>query len=175
MKQWILSFLLVLLVACGGETAVNEAAVPTSPPIQAEVTVPPPPATATLPPPVIQEGGEVDKGENQVGGGGDETAGEGGEQGFVAEATAEPVMPSGPWPNDQFGYGVQVHGNATVGNPDEIMGAVRNQLGMNWVKVQMQWYVVERSDRDQWFFYDAVIENAHKHGLRLLLSVVAAP
>ena len=179
MKQSKLSFLLgcllVLLVACGGETAVNEAAVPTSPPIQAEVTVPPPPATATLPPPVIQEGGEVDKGENQVGGGGDETAGEGGEQGFVAEATAEPVMPSGPWPSDQFGYGVQVHGNATVGNPDEIMGAVRSQLGMNWVKVQMRWYEVKRSDRDQWYFYDAVIENAHKHGLRLLLSVVAAP
>ena len=34
---------------------------------------------------------------------------------------------------DQFGYGIQIHGNATVGNPADTMTAVHDQLGMDSV------------------------------------------
>ncbi|HRO25039.1 MAG TPA: cellulase family glycosylhydrolase, partial [Promineifilum sp.] len=101
----------------------------------------------------------------------------------VEGETAEEIAPtapeiSGPFPADQFGYGIQIHGNATVGNPADTMTAVHDQLGMNWVKAQIQWWLV-RPDPDpaveQWFFYDAVIDEAHNKGLRLMVSVVGAP
>jgi hypothetical protein len=98
------------------------------------------------------------------------------------EAPAEVAAPetpavSGPFPADQFGYGIQIHGNATVGNPAETMQAVHDQLGMNWVKAQIQWWLVEpdQGGEPQWFFYDAVIDEAHNKGLRLMLSIVGAP
>src|SRR5690606_34286054 len=42
-----------------------------------------------------------------------------------------------PWPEDRFGYGIQIHGNATVGDPVATMDAVANQLGLDWIKVQV--------------------------------------
>ena len=85
-------------------------------------------------------------------------------------------MISGPWPADQFGYGTQIHGNATVGTPEDTMQAVRDQLGLDWIKMQLQWWLVKPSpDADQWFFYDAVVEQAHKNGERLMVSIVGAP
>ena len=84
--------------------------------------------------------------------------------------------PQGPWPADEFGYGVQIHGNATVGDAADTMPAVRDQLGMDWVKMQIQWWLVHPDpDVDQWFFYDSVVEEAHKNGLYLMISVVGAP
>ena len=178
-KIWSLTAVFVLLLAaCGGEAAAPEpAAEPTAvtPAEEAVSATEAPPAT--LPPPVVEEGAEA---QTQT----EEDAPEPPptpavvEEAVAEEAVVEEVaigVPDGPWPADQFGYGVQVHGNATVGDPNEIMGTVRKQLGMDWVKVQVQWFVVEREDRDQWFFYDAVVENANKNGVRLLLSVVAAP
>ena len=96
----------------------------------------------------------------------------------MAGETAPTAMPeiSGPFPADQFGYGIQIHGNATVGNPADTMTAVHDQLSMDWVKAQIQWWLVEPDPgADQWFFYDAVIDEAHNKGLRLMLSVVGAP
>ncbi len=94
----------------------------------------------------------------------------------AAEASRREPTVSGPWPADQFGYGIQIHGNATVGDASETMRTVHEQLGMDWVKGQVQWWLVEPSpDADQWFFYDAVIDEAHNQGLRLMLSVVGAP
>ncbi len=160
--------LMAVLVACGGgqeATTEPEASAPTAelpvPTESAETPVEalPPPVveseilpTPTLAPPTQEEAPEE------------------------AETAAEPEI-SGPFPADEFGYGIQIHGNATVGNPAETMSAVHDQLGMNWVKAQIQWWLVEPdpAGEDQWFFYDAVIDEAHNKGLRLMLSIVGAP
>lgn len=171
-RTFLLIFLLVFLAACGGEaepsaedaTPVDSPAVPTE-----EVATEPAPAAeeATLPPPVIEgEGSE------------DETPADEGEQPGVAApegevASPEPVF---PWPQDRFGYGIQIHGNATVGNPMEVADTVANQLGMDWVKIQLKWPVVHpEPGTGQWFFYDGVIDEANRHGLNVLVSVVGAP
>lgn len=152
----LLLVILISLAACGGG---NETA-PT--PIVEQAAPPPtavPAAAPTLPPPVVKVEGE----------------------GSAASAPeqAPPETNSAivrPWPRDKFGYGVQVHGNASVGDPAETMSAVRNQLGMNWVKMQMQWWLIHPSpDAGQWFFYDAVVDEANKDGLNLMISVVGAP
>lgn len=162
MKQKSLLLLVILLMltaACGGEAAVEPEA-PAAEQPGTEVTPPPPPATATLPPAVVQEDGDAVE---------------------VAPETAEPepapeIDFSQPWPADRFGYGVQIHGNASVGNPVDTMHAVRNQLGLDWVKMQVQWWLVKpEPEADQWFFYDGVIDQAHVSGLRLMVSVVGAP
>ena len=165
---WTITVLMTLiLVACGGG---GEAAPETTAPLENQQ----PAATeaveavmATLPPPVIS--GEILP-----------TPTLAPVEGEVAEEAAPTEAPevSGPFPADQFGYGIQIHGNATVGNPADTMTAVHDQLGMNWVKAQIQWWLV-RPDPDpaveQWFFYDAVIDEAHNKGLRLMVSVVGAP
>jgi hypothetical protein len=98
------------------------------------------------------------------------------------EAVAQPEQPaaeaevSGPWPADKFGYGVQIHGNATVGDPIFTMDTVEGQLGLDWVKMQIQWWLIHPSpDADQWFFYDGVIDEAANHNLNLMVSVVGSP
>jgi hypothetical protein len=150
---------MLLLAACGG----GEAKAPATPagdrgvelPVVVETAVAEPP---TLPPPQVVESG------------GAPTAPD------AAPAMQPAVDFSAPWPTDQFGYGVQIHGNATVGDPVQTMDVVANQLGLDWVKVQIQWWLVKPSpDADQWFFYDGVVNEAHAHGLRLMLSVVGAP
>lgn len=152
----LLSFiLLLLLAACGSgaaETAVDPTPIPTVPP---PAMVESPTQQPTLPPPpavIIEQGG--------------------------ASVPPAPPMPDfkTPWPADRFGYGIQIHGNATVGDPVQTMQAVAEQLGMDWVKVQIQWWLVEpEPEVEQWFFYDGVVNEAHEHGLRLMLSVVGAP
>ncbi|MBK6711263.1 MAG: hypothetical protein IPG51_13155 [Chloroflexi bacterium] len=160
----LVSLLIGLLVACGGS-----AAEPTAVPQTATTQETPPTAIVpmeepTLPPPVITGG---------------EGAAESGSEAAPAEpAPAEPVVlgPTVPWPADRFGYGIQIHGNASVGNPVDTMNAVRNQLGLDWVKMQLKWPVIHPSpEADQWFFYDSVIEEANKNGLNLMVSIVGAP
>lgn len=158
----LIAVLLTVLAACGGqETATEPAALePTAPPAEL------PEATSQpLPPPIV---------ENEILP--TPTLAPPVEVPQEVEPTAEPEV-SGPFPADQFGYGIQIHGNATVGNPTDTMVAVHDQLGMNWVKAQIQWWLVEPDPAgdDQWFFYDAVIDEAHNKGLRLALSVVGAP
>lgn len=170
----LLTAALGLLAACGGEAAPEAAADATQPAEQATIGVPTPTlaAAVVLPPPVVSEAGQGDvvippPPTPEIQGGGEAPA---------AEPTAEPLV-SGPWPADQFGYGIQIHGNATVGNPVDTMKTVDEQLGMNWVKSQVQWWLVEPGpdEEKQWFFYDAVIDQAHAQGLRLMISVVGAP
>jgi hypothetical protein len=56
------------------------------------------------------------------------------------------------------------------------MDVVSNQLGMDWVKVQLEWPLVQPDPETfQWFFYDGVVDEARAHGLRLLFSVVGSP
>lgn len=143
--------LFIGLTACGGEAAPEPVIVApdTSPTLPA--------ATATiLPPPVVSETG------------GDDTA--------VAEpvVAVSQILPT--WSANDFGYGVQVHGDATVSDPAATMEVVKNQLGMDWVKIQIRWnYAESGSDEYQWFFYDATLNEAADKGLYTLVSVVAAP
>lgn len=160
----LLTAVFLLLAACGGGepaapevTEVTRVADSGSDVATAAVTPPPTP----LPPPVI--------------------SGDGGEQ-VTTDAGAEAVAPEPepvkirPWSPEDFGYGVQIHGNATVGDPKATMDVVTNQLGMEWVKMQIQWWLVHPSpDAAQWFFYDGVIEEAANHNLHLMVSVVGAP
>ncbi len=149
--------LMGLLVACGGETAE-----PAAEEVAQEQVVPTPTLAvpSTLPPPVVSVDGEV----TEV---------------PVDNAPVEPEVASAvirPWPRDRFGYGTQLHGNATVGDPIVVMDGARNQLGMDWIKAQIQWWLVKPDPTaDQWFFYDAIINEAHNAGLNVMVSVVGAP
>ncbi len=149
---FILLVSLLVLTACGGSEAEPEPVpVPVTNP-----TLPPAPATATLlPPPVVSESGAGD-----------------------TLAPAEPVsgVPQtlAPWPAANFGYGIQSH--ATVGDPAFTADVVKNQLGMDWVKVQLEWPLVQpEPDIYQWFFYDGIVNEASKQGLYLMFSVVGSP
>lgn len=153
-KLLIVFAILIVLAACGGEAEPE-------PPADAQLDVPTaPPPTPTLPPPVIVSDGD---GEEQP-----------------AEEVGEPIeespanQPVFPWPAEAFGYGVQSH--AVVGDPKFAMDNIRNSLNLDWVKVQMEWPIVEPDpDVFQWFFYDGVVDEANAHGLNLMFSVVGAP
>ncbi|HFQ93833.1 MAG TPA: hypothetical protein ENK32_07480, partial [Anaerolineae bacterium] len=161
--KWIKLLLLaavLFLAGCGGGAAET----PPTPIVEQTAATPTMAAAApTLPPPV----GNV----------------EGGDAGADTAAAPEQAPPEEtnsaivrPWPADKFGYGVQVHGNATVGDPALVMDTARNQLGVNWVKMQMQWWLIHPSPgAGQWFFYDTVVDEANKNGLNLMISVVGAP
>ena len=154
---WLmLALLAVLAAACGGQA--NNEVVPEATALPA-TTAPetPPQEAATLPPPVIVEDG----GEAQV------------EEPTPVEEPA-PAGATFPWPADRFGYGTQSH--AVVGDPAFAMDAIRNQLGLDWVKVQVEWPLVEPDPGVyQWFFYDGVVAEANRQGLNLMFSVVGAP
>ena len=154
---WLmLALLAVLAAACGGQA--NNEVVPEATALPA-TTAPeaPPEEAATLPPPVIVEDG----GEAQV------------EEPTPVEEPA-PAGATFPWPADRFGYGTQSH--AVVGDPAFAMDAIRNQLGLDWVKVQVEWPLVEPDPGVyQWFFYDGVVAEANRQGLNLMFSVVGAP
>ena len=162
MKRFLLisSFILIvaLLAACGGGAAETPAEQPVQ---EVPVEQVQPTEEPTLPPPVVS--GDI------------ETAPEAQpEQPAVAEP--ELLAPVVPWPTDRFGYGAQVHGNASVGNAAETMDSMYHQLDLDWVKMQLKWPVIHPSaDADQWFFYDSVIEEANKNGMNLMVSVVGAP
>jgi hypothetical protein len=165
MKQmrWLffVTAVLFLIAACGGgdeaETAVTDT---TSSDTVANPPTPELLATPTLlPPPVVVE---------------DAVEEEGSEEPVAAPEVVEVKLR--PWPADKFGYGVQIHGNATVGDPIFTMDSTKNQLGVDWVKMQMQWWLVHPDpETEQWFFYDGVINEASNFNLNLMISVVGAP
>ncbi len=152
-KLLILLALMVILAACGGGAEQEEPAVtePEIPPTELP--------SATLPPPVIVDGE-----------GGEEQPAEAEEP--VAEEPVEQA--TFPWPADAFGYGTQSH--AVVGDPKFAMDTISGNLDLDWVKVQVEWPLVEPDPGVyQWFFYDGVVDEAAAHGLNLMLSVVGAP
>ncbi len=177
MKRVVFLLLLtMLLVACGGDEpesvapppadeaqpAATQAPVAEEAVVEAEPTLPPPPAIESEP---LTEESEASEPDANL---------------AVVEPEPEPTpKPGGPiaaWPTEDFGYGIQIHGNATVGDPVVTMDTVRNQLGLDWIKAQIQWWLIEpSSDADQWFFYDGVVEQAYAHDLKLMLSVVGSP
>jgi hypothetical protein len=177
MKRWttLCVFVLILITAvtaCGGETA-PEAAVTTP---DQETAVVAQQETTPLPPPVITEIEGNVEGNTPL-----EPATPAAEAATPAEEAPPAEMPAGPlppWSPEDFGYGTQIHGNATVGDPADTMRNARDQLGMDWTKMQIQWWLVhpdQNAEEGQWFFYDGVVDEAHVHDLRLLVSVVGAP
>lgn len=162
--KYVLPFLLLIaLVACGGETAPEEPAVGS-----VDESQPAAGATATLPPPVIVSG----EGQDQLG----SADGQPAEEVPAQPAAEEPPAKQAtfPWPADRFGYGTQSH--ATVGDPKFAMDVIKNQLKLDWVKLQIRWADVHPSpDADQWFFYDGPIEEAAAQGLNVMVSVLDAP
>ncbi len=181
MKRWSYLLMMMVLVAGAAVACSGEAPAETAESGQEQTPiVEEPTEEATLPPPVItaQEGtvdgnAPVNEEEPEP----EQPAAEAPEQETPVEEPAdEEPAPRTPWPADDFGYGVQIHGNATVGNPADTMRTVRNDLDVDWVKMQVQWWLVHPDpDVDQWFFYDGVIDEAHENDLRLMVSVVGAP
>lgn len=159
--------LILLLAACGGDSA-PEATVESDGVAGETAVTPTIPPDATLPPPIIAE---IDETAQESEPATQETTTE------TEPPTEEAVPePKGPWPADKFGYGTQVHGNATVGDSGQTMRTVKEQLGLDWVKAQVQWWAIHPSpDADQWFFYDAVVDEAANNDLNLMLSIVGAP
>lgn len=171
--NFLLSLIVFILVlsACGGsaETPVEPAA---SAGDTAETQAPEGEASP-LPPPIITESDGTGGGASAPAGEEPATDNSGAEQPVEEVAQEQPWT---PWSADDFGYGIQIHGNASVGDPSDTMRSVRDKLGLDWVKMQIQWWLVHPDpDVDQWFFYDSVVEEAHKHDLHLLVSVVGAP
>jgi hypothetical protein len=69
-------------------------------------------------------------------------------------------------------YGIQVHG---LDEPARVMNAA-NDLGMGWIKQQIRWEHVERSNGAyNWGDPDRISEAAQEAELRVMFSVVAAP
>ena len=165
----LLIAMMAIAIACSPtatepEPVVIETAVPAEP-----TAIPEPTAVPTLPPPVISGGEEsnsLDSTDTQS------------QVVAAVEVEEEVAAPQAgcaqPWSADAFGYGVQSH--AIVGDPAFTMDSVKNGLGMQWVKVQLEWWLVQPSDVDrQWFFYDGVVDEANKAGLCLMFSIVGSP
>ncbi len=167
--------ILILTAACGEAASPPVVESDQSQPVATE----PVPEEPTLPPPIItEEEGNMEGNAPIIEGdeGATEQAPPPKEPMEQEEPVQEQVEPKAPWPADEFGYGIQVHGNATVGDPGETMRTIKEQLGMDWAKMQIQWWLVHPDpDVDQWFFYDGVVEQAHENGVRLMVSVVGAP
>ncbi|MFN2143136.1 MAG: hypothetical protein ACK2U5_21800, partial [Candidatus Promineifilaceae bacterium] len=180
MKRWFYLLMIMALVAsaaaCGGSAPAETAESSQEQPAAVEETA----EEATLPPPIITEQAGSVEGNAPVSEGEAEpeqpASEEPGQDEPVEEPVEEAATPETPWPVDEFGYGVQIHGNATVGDPADTMRAVKNDLGVDWVKTQIQWWLIHPDpDVEQWFFYDGVIDQAHENDLRLMVSVVGAP
>jgi hypothetical protein len=165
-----LGLLLLALTACGGAAEPVATSAPISNTPAATAALEPTPTLAegvTLPPPVVVSPGET----------GGEAVSPTDAAEPESEAPAATATPGGPltaWPADAFGYGIQSH--AVVGDPRVAMETIAGQPGLDWVKVQVEWPLVEPDPGlYQWFFYDGVVDEAYRHDLRLMLSIVGAP
>lgn len=147
---------ILLLAACTGAPAEEETVVtPASTATSALQTA------ATLPPPIAVATPTVDTAINP--------------QQPIEVPPTEPLPQAVyPWPADQFGYGVQSH--ATVGDPNYTMVVIADQLHLQWVKVQLEWPLVQPTAESQdWHHYDGIVNEAKAKGLNLMFSVVGAP
>lgn len=87
-----------------------------------------------------------------------------------------PTVEPTPLPINQrdFQLGIQVQVNIE-GMQDVWMDEV-NKLGMEWVKQQIRWEIVEpQPGQYDWTYVDVGIDSAAERGIKVLLSVVTAP
>lgn len=161
----IIILILTVTVACGDNNTPTNVPAATSPPV-AEATQPPVTVPPTLPPAVV----EVEATDGEQPAAPEEAPAE------VAPETVPIDLTLAPWPADQFGYGVQIHGDSSYGDAEFATDVVKNRLGLSWIKMQLKWPVVHpEPDADQWFFYDGYLDEAQKQGLYVMVSVVGAP
>jgi hypothetical protein len=79
-----------------------------------------------------------------------------------------------PQTEEAFGYGIAING--TGGDVAYMMTQVDEQLGLGWVKQQVQWDFFEGiQGQMDWSGYDWIVYEANQRGLKVLLSVVGAP
>jgi hypothetical protein len=79
-----------------------------------------------------------------------------------------------PATEEIFGYGIAINGTGG-GDIGYWMGQVQN-LGLGWVKQQVQWaYFEGNPGQMDWSGYDAVVDAANERGIKVMLSVVDAP
>ena len=96
----------------------------------------------------------------------------------AVEPTAEgqggaAACPFRPEPASGFGYGIQSH--VFVGDNAYWLGVINN-LNFNWVKMQVRWLDLQQNpDGIFWDVLDGAMNEACAKGLRVMLSVVAAP
>lgn len=87
-----------------------------------------------------------------------------------------PACNYGPLPASGFGYGIQVHALIPGIDAKPWMNIVRSKLGLPWVKLQVRWYFMEpQPGQIDWSTLDNAMEAACGEGLRVMLSVIAAP
>ena len=97
----------------------------------------------------------------------------------LAAVEEEPTVAPQPPPaaevaEEVFGYGIAIHGTGG-GDVGYMLGQVES-LGMGWVKQQMRWDDVERSEGQmEWGLYDWVVEEANNRGIKVMFSIVDAP
>jgi len=98
------------------------------------------------------------------------------------EPTAEPTDPPPPTMeptplpvNDtDFQLGIQVQVN--LQGQQELWMGEAEKLGMEWIKQQVRWELIEPvEDEYDWSQLDVGLEAASDHGFKVLLSVVTAP
>lgn len=81
--------------------------------------------------------------------------------------------------NDKhFQVGIQVQESLDFNpkNQDGYYQLVANQLGLKWVKQQVRWEVMEpEKGKFDWGVLDLVMPSAQRFGLKVMISVVAAP
>ena len=101
----------------------------------------------------------------------------------LVRATAEPVT-AGPSPTPAcalrperpsgFAYGIQSH--VFVGDNAYWLSVISDKLDFDWVKMQVRWNDLEKTPGDiYWDVLDGAMRVACEKGLRVMLSVVAAP
>ena len=89
-------------------------------------------------------------------------------------STGAPVCNFRPVPPSGFGYGIQSH--VFVGDNGYWLGVITDKLNFNWVKMQVRWYDLEKGQGGIfWDVLDSAMKVACNKGLRVMLSVVAAP
>ena len=79
-------------------------------------------------------------------------------------------------PASGFGYGIQAHSLVPGIDPSEGMNIMRNQLHLYWAKIQIRWHDIEPEQGNyNWVQVDNAMDAACKNGMRIMMSVVAAP
>ncbi|NPV66759.1 MAG: LysM peptidoglycan-binding domain-containing protein [Anaerolineae bacterium] len=87
--------------------------------------------------------------------------------------TPTPVPGGGTTPNVAFAYGIQVH----LPNQNQAAVAARvTELGMTWVKQQIEWKVYEPNQGQiNWAALDEMVNTLESINVKILFSVVKAP
>ncbi|MBN1955755.1 MAG: cellulase family glycosylhydrolase [Anaerolineae bacterium] len=82
------------------------------------------------------------------------------------------VAPPGDAGPEAFGYGIAADALLL---PEYTTIQVQN-LGLGWIKQQLRWEDFSPGPGEMdWSGYDAVVDEANQHGLKVMLSVVGAP